>query len=89
MCPGAVEQPGQARLTLATLTQLGKGEGLGVAPLEVDLVFVSCLRVHWYWPREKRLVNKAEGGGKMDPNPLCPARPYSFPLVVGNPYLAK
>lgn len=45
--------PGRARLTLATLAQLGKGEGLGVALLEVDLVFVSCLCVRWYWLRER------------------------------------
>lgn len=88
MCPGAVEQlPWPGPPDPGNPGQLGKGEGLGVALLEVDLVFVSCLV--WYWLREKRLVNKAEGGGKMDPNPLCPARPYSFPLVVGNPYLAK
>lgn len=81
--PGAVEQlPWPAG-------QPGRGEGLGVAPSEVELVvFVSCffVCVLWYLLREKKCEQSRrwENGSR----PQC-ALPHTFPLVVGNPYLAK
>lgn len=62
---------------------------MGVAPSEVELVvFVSCffVCVLWYLLREKKCEQSRrwENGSR----PQC-APPHTFPLVVGNPYLAK
>ena len=80
--------PSLALLTLVALVQPGKGEGLGVAPLEVGHVFLSCVCVHWYLLREKRNGSKAEGGGKMDPYPACPPA-LSPSLSGGKPLSCK
>lgn len=80
-------------LTRSLLVRPGRGEGLGAAQLEVDLaVFVSCfcVCVLWHLLREKKKCEQSrrrwENGSK--PQYALP-HPTTFPLVVGNPYLAK